>query len=408
MEDRPNTGPNTRPNTGPTDGPNTGPLIFLIAGEPSGDQLGAGLMSALRAKGSVRFAGVGGPLMEKEGLSSLFPMAELSVMGLIEVLPHVPSLMGRLRQTVAAVHACRPAVVVTIDSPGFNFRLARRLKGLGIPLVHYVAPSVWAWRPGRARKVAEFLDHLMALLPFEPPYFEVEGLPTTFVGHPVLESGLDRGDGIAFRRRHNIPAQVPVICVLPGSRLSETRRLLPIFKKTLANLKDQGLDFHVVVPTLGHVSAQVTAAVKEWPVPTVVIIDSDEKADAFAAATVALAASGTVALELAMAGVPAVIAYQMNPISTWLSYYLVQVRFVNLVNIILNREAVPEFIRGDCRPPLMAEALKHLLDDKGARQDQTDAIRDALDRLGLGGPSASECAAGVVLDVIDKSSLKER
>lgn len=388
------------------DGPNSGSLIFLIAGEPSGDQLGAGLMSALRAERRLRFSGVGGPLMEAEGLSSLFPMAELSVMGLIEVLPHVPNLIGRLRQTVAAVRAQRPAIVVTIDSPGFNFRLARRLKGLGVPLVHYVAPSVWAWRPGRAREVAGFLDHLMALLPFEPPYFEVEGLPTTFVGHPVVEIGLNRGDGIAFRRRHNIPAEVPVICALPGSRLSETKRLLPVFKRTIANLKDHTPDLHAVVPTVEHVSAQVTAAVKEWPVPAVVTVDKDEKADAFAASTVALAASGTVALELAMAGVPAVVAYRLNPISTWLSYLLVRVRFVNLVNIILDREAVPEFIREKCRSRPMAEALRHLLDDPGARRDQAEAVREVLAQLGFGGPPPSERAAGVVLDVIDKSALK--
>ena len=299
-----------------------GPLVFLVAGEPSGDELGARLMAAIEQRRRVRFAGVGGPLMEARGLSSLFPMAELSVMGLAEVVPHLPKLIRRLSQTAAAVRQCRPAVLLTIDSPGFNFRLAKRLKGAGVPIVHYVAPSVWAWRPGRARAVAGYLDHLMALLPFEPPYFEAEGLATTFVGHPVLEDGLDgiveRGDGEGFRRRHRIPPGATVLCVLPGSRRSETGRLLPVFARTLGLLKEQFADLYAVVPTVDTVADEVTAAAAGWPVPAVVIAAASEKAAAFAAADVALAASGTVALELAVAGVPAVIAYRVHPLTGWL------------------------------------------------------------------------------------------
>lgn len=386
-----------------------GRLIFMVAGEPSGDVLGGRLMAALKASGRVRFAGVGGPRMIEQGLSSLFPMDELSVMGLIEVLPHAPRLLGRLRQTANEVLRLRPAAVVTIDSPGFNFRLAKRLKTLkgkgggleNMPLIHYVAPSVWAWRPGRARRVAGFLDHLLALLPFEPPYFESEGLATTFIGHPVVESGLGEGDGPGFRQRRRIPAAAPLIAVLPGSRLSETRRLLPIFAQTLERLRENNPELQAVAPTVSTVAASIAAY--RWPVPVQVIEDDGEKADAFAASDLALAASGTVALELALARLPAVIAYRVHPLSAWAGRRLIRVRFANLVNIILDREAVPEYLQQRCRPDLLAAALQALLDDPGARRDQVVAGAEALSQLGLGGPSPSRRAAEAVLAVIDQS-----
>lgn len=377
------------------------PLVFLVAGEPSGDQLGARLMAAIEKRRRVRFAGVGGPLMEARGLSSLFPMAELSVMGLAEVVPHLPRLSRRLSQTATAVRECRPAVLLTIDSPGFNFRLARRLKGAGVPIVHYVAPSVWAWRPGRARAVAGVLDHLMALLPFEPPYFEAEGLATTFVGHPVVEGIVEQGNGEDFRRRHGIPAGATVLCVLPGSRRSETSRLLPIFGRTLGLLKERFRDLHAVVPTVDTVAGAVAAAAAGWPVPAVVIGVASEKAAAFAAADVALAASGTVALELAMAGVPAVIAYRVHPVTGWLARRLVRVPFVSLVNVILERQAMPEFLLNDCTPDKLAAAVGTLLVDETERAVQRAAGEEALARLGRGGPAPSGRAAEVVLNVID-------
>ena len=384
--------------------PEPGPLVFLVAGEPSGDVLGGRLMAALRDEcdGAIRFAGIGGARMQGEGLESLFPMAELSVMGFAEVLPHVPRLLRRLRQTVAEIEACRPAAVVTIDSPGFTFRVARRARRLGIPLIHYVAPSVWAWKPGRARKIARFLDHLLALLPFEPPYFDRVGLPCTFVGHPVVESA--GGDGDAFRRRHGIPPEAPLICILPGSRRSETARLLPVFGETMARLAGGRPGLRAVVPTLETVAAEVAAAVAAWPLPAVVCHGEDEKTDAFAAADVALAASGTVALELAMAGTPAIIAYRVNPLSAWLARRLIRVSFVNLVNLILDRPAVPEFLQQDCRADLLAAAVETLWQDGDARRRQTDAAGEALARLGLGGPPPSRRAARAVLDIIFKPS----
>jgi lipid-A-disaccharide synthase len=378
------------------------PLIYLVAGEPSGDVLGAGLIAALKelCDGRIRFSGIGGSRMVAEGFDSLFPMAELSIMGGAEILPHVPRLLKRIRQTVANIRAMRPDVLVTIDSPGFCFRVAKRLQGEGIPLVHYVAPTVWAWKPRRARKISRFLDHLLVLLPFEPPYFEVENLDCTFVGHPVMDSGADAGDGDGFRRRHDIAPGTPVLCVLPGSRRSETGRLLPVFAETVARLKLGRPDLTVVVPTVETVADDVAAATARWPVPAIVVTGETEKYDAFAAADAALAASGTVALELALAKVPSVIAYRLNPISGWLARRLVRVRFVNLVNLVLDKQAVPEFLQDDCRPDRLAAALERLLDDENSRAEQIDAMIKALERLGLGGPSPSVRAAEVVHNLI--------
>jgi len=294
-----------------------GPLIFLIAGEASGDNLGARLMAALKRRmgNRVRFAGVGGTAMAREGLGSLFPMGELSLMGLAEILPHLPRLLRRLGETAAEVARLRPRVVVTIDSPEFSFRVARRIADLGIPRVHYVAPQVWAWRAGRARKLAGTVDHLMALLPFEPPYFEDAGLPCDFVGHPVIEAGVDRGDGAAFRARHGIAPEATVISVLPGSRHTEVRRLLPVFAGAVELLTRERPDLAVAVATVEAVRDEVTAAVRAWSRPGIVVTDPAEKYDAFAASRAAIAKSGTVTLELALAGVPMVVCYKVCAIT---------------------------------------------------------------------------------------------
>jgi lipid-A-disaccharide synthase len=378
------------------------PLIFLVAGEPSGDALGAGLMAALKENtaGRIRFAGVGGNGMAGQGLESLFPMAELSVMGAAEVIPRLPAILGRIRETARKAAALAPAAVVTIDSPDFSFRVGRRLAGRGIPLIHYVAPTVWAWRAGRAKRIARFLDHLLALLPFEPPYFEREGLPCTFVGHPVVESGADRGDGPAFRRRHGIAEGAPLLAVLPGSRAGEVERLLPAFGSATARLARERAGLGAVVATVPAVAEAVRSAVRRWPFSAAVVEEEREKYDAFAAADAALAASGTVALELAMAGTPAVIGYRMNPLTSWLAMRLVRVRFASIVNLVLEREAVPEFLLHRCTPDNLAEAVGRLLDDHAARDAQRAAAGEALRRLGRGGPGPSERAARVVLETI--------
>jgi lipid-A-disaccharide synthase len=379
------------------------PRVFIIAGEPSGDVLGARLMAALqrRFEGRLRFAGVGGSNMQDEGLNSLFPMEELSLLGAAEVLPHLPRLLRRIRETAAAASVARPDTVLSIDAPGFSFRVGARLAGQGIPLVHYVAPQVWAWRPGRARKIAGFLDHLLALLPFEPPYFEAVGLPCTFVGHPVLESGADAGDGAGFRSRTGIPLDTPVLCLLPGSRRSEIRRLLPVFGRTVTRLAAAKPDLRFVLPAVAGLIGEISGEVAGWPVPGVIICPENERFDAFAAANVALAASGTVALELAMAGTPTVIAYRLSPATAWLVRRAIRVPCVNLVNILVGERVVPELLQGDCRPDLLAAEVLRLFDDGDARASQRAAQRAAIAALGnVGGQPPSERAAQVIADVI--------
>jgi lipid-A-disaccharide synthase len=381
----------------------SGPLVFLIAGEPSGDLLGARLMAAMKRKseGPIRFAGIGGDRMIAEGLESLFPLHELSLMGIAELLPRLPNLIRRLKQTAEEIRHRRPDVVVTIDAPDFCFRIAKRLKGSGIPFVHYVAPTVWAWRPGRARKIAAFLDHLLALLPFEPPYFEREGLPCTFVGHSIVEGGAASGDGARFRAGHGIAPDTRLLTVLPGSRRSEISRLLPDFKATLERLAPYHPGLLAVVPTVPHVRDTVAAEVARWPVPAILVEGDRDKYDAFAASEVALAASGTVALELALARLPAVIAYRMHPVTVGLYRRFIRVKYANLVNIMLDRMLVPEFLQENCTPDNLAGAVGKLLNDPAARQEQRDAVAEVARWLGQGGPPPSERAADVVFAILE-------
>jgi lipid-A-disaccharide synthase len=383
------------------------PLVYLIAGEESGDRLGAPLMAALKqlTGGEVRFAGVGGAGMAAEGLESLFPMDDLAVMGVAEVLPRLPLLLRRMREVAADVRRRRPAVLVTIDAPDFNFRVAKRLKGLGreidgIKLVHYVAPTVWAWRPGRAKMIAGDLDHLLALLPFEPPYFDAEGLACTYVGHPVLRSGADKGDGVGFRQARGIATDTPLLALLPGSRRGECRRMLPVFSATVRRLVERFPKLEIAVPTLPGTRALVEAAVSGFGVPIHLVEGDGPKYDAFAAADVALAASGTVTLELAMAGTPAVIGYRMALPTAVLARLLVKAPYAGLVNIMLGREAVPEYLLEQCHDDLMADALAGLFSDPALRDAQKQAYADALGMLGYGRFDPNQRAAETVLGVM--------
>lgn len=388
-----------------TPAPVDAPLIFVIAGEPSGDAIGARLMAALKREtgGAVRFAGVGGARMAGEGLTSLFPMSDLTLFGLAEVLPKIKLVKGRIAQTVAAIRAARPDAVVTIDSPGFSFRVQKQLGTGWAKRIHYVAPTVWAWRPGRARKIAAYLDRLLVLLPFEPPYFDAVGLRCDFVGHPVVEEGANRGDGTGFRARHGIPADAPLLVVLPGSRRSEVRVLAPIFADVLARLRTRFPDLRAVVPTVETVAGEVKRAAASWPVPTVVVEGVAEKHGAFAAGIAAMAASGTVSLELAIARLPTVIAYRIHPISAAVARRLVKVRYATLANIILNREVVPEFIQDRCRADLIAESVGALLADSAVRENQVRGVSLALAQLGGDDPLPSQRAARAVLDEIGRT-----
>jgi len=381
-----------------------GPLIYLVAGEPSGDFLGGRLMASLKERtgGAVRFAGIGGEAMAAQGLVSRVPLGELAVMGVAEILPRARRILGHVRATVADIVRLQPDAVVTIDSSGFTWRIAHglRRRGQRLPLIHYVAPMVWAWRGGRARRMARWYDHLMTLLPFEPPYFAAVGLSCSYVGHPVVESGADRGDGAAFRRRHGIAAETKLLVLLPGSRHGEVRRLLPIFKAALDRLAARYPDIAVALPTTETVQAEVSAAVASWPRPVMVLRGQGEKYDAFAAGDVAIAASGTVALELAMARLPTLIAYRINPLTHALVRRIVKIEHAHLVNLVLKREAVPELLQERCMPEALAAAAVRLLEDGAARAAQISACETALEQLGAGDLVPSLRAADEVLAII--------
>lgn len=391
------------------------PTVFIIAGEASGDALGANLIKALIKKtgGKIRFSGIGGEKIESAGsemgMKSIFPMSELSVMGFTEVLPKIPNLLRRINQTVQEVERIRPDVVVTIDAPDFVFRVAKKLKKRSpdIPIVHYVAPSVWAWRPGRAKKIAGFLDHLLCLLPFEPKYFKAVGLPATFVGHPVVESELGGGDGDGFRQRHEISEFAPLLAVLPGSRMGEISRLIPVFGDTLGLLKKTHPELEAVVVTLSGLREHVLPATKNWPV-RVSIVGEDEKGDAFSACDAALAASGTVSLELALAQVPSVIGYRFGPLTALIAKRVIKAKYANIVNLVLDRPAIPELLLENCQPQMLAKEITKLLDDQSARSEQRKAYVDAMATLGFGGSSPGERSADVVLGVISDSLNKQQ
>lgn len=383
-----------------------GPRIVIIAGEPSGDMLGGRLMTALQRAtgGSVRLEGIGGDHMIRAGLASRFPIGELGHMGLIELLPHLAAALRRIRETVAWLENDPPDLLVTIDAPAFNLRIARRLHGRGIPLLHYVAPTVWAWKPWRAKRFAGIFDHLLALLPFEPPYFAKVNLPCTYVGHPALELADESADGAGFRRRHGIPADAKVVAMLPGSRAIELRMLLGRFLAAMRELRLRHPGLHVVLPTVGTVAKLAQEGARAAGVPVTVVIDPAEKRDAFAACDAALAASGTVAVELAVMGVPTVIAYRASPITAAIVRRLVKVRFASLINLTLDREATPELLQENCRTDRMVEAIDRLLTDPQACAEQMKAYGEALAKLSVEG-RPSERAAAVALSMIGTQEL---
>lgn len=378
------------------------PVFFLIAGEASGDLLGARLMQALKklTHNQVKFVGIGGPRMQAEGIELFFPQAELAHFGLFELLRHVPHLLRRIKQTIAEVRRVRPAALITIDAPDFCFRVAKKLKNENIPLIHYVAPTVWAWRPKRAHKIAQFLDHLLVLLPFEPPYFTREGLGCTFVGHSIVESGADQGDAARFRARHNLATETPLLAVLPGSRMSEVSRLMPIFGATLAQLKNRHPTLQVMIPAVPNLLPFIQAQSRDWPVPVIIVTSDQDKYDGLAAAKAALACSGTVALELALAHLPAVIAYKISALTVFLYRRLIRVKYANLVNIMQDRMVVPELLQHNCTPDRLADAVHELLSNDAVRQKQIDDLTEVDAWLGQGQFVPSEKAAQTVLDVV--------
>lgn len=374
--------------------------VFVIAGEPSGDRLGAAAMAGLRAlRPGVTFEGVGGEAMAVEGLRSRFPMSELSVMGLAEVLPRLPALLRRRDEIARAVVEARPDLLLTIDSPDFCLRVARHVRALApsIRIVHYVAPTVWAWRAGRARKMARHVDQVLALFPFEPALMEAAGVACDFVGHPVVaEPVATAAEAQGFRDAHGI-GDAPLALVLPGSRRSEVERLAAPFGEALARLAQTTPNLRVALPAAAPVASLVAEKVAGWPLrPLILLPDdgSDTKRSAFRAADVALAASGTVSLELAAAGTPMVVAYDMAWLSWQVMSRMVRIDTVTLVNIVSDTRTVPEFLGPACRPGPIAAALARTL---AAPDSQRDAMRIAMERLGRGGAPPGLRAAQAIL-----------
>ncbi len=376
--------------------------VFLIAGEASGDKLGAALMAGLKTLTEVEFSGVGGPMMQAEGMTSLFPMEELSVMGLVEVLPKYFHLKRRIRETAEAALTAEPDVIISIDSPDFCLRVAKIVKeNSNIRTVHYVAPSVWAWRPGRAEKMAKVIDHVLALLPFEPPYMEAAGMACDFVGHPVVsEPRASDAEIAAIRAEHGL-TDMPVLLVLPGSRGGEVNRLGPIFGAALEQIVRQKPDLRLVVPTTAAREAQVMRLVADWPGRPVVVApegdvetDAQRKRAAFAAADFALAASGTVSLELAAARTPMVIAYDVNRVSREIIKRMLKIDTLTLVNLVSETRAVPEFNGEFCKPDLIAKGVLEMMKNPGA---QLEAMAVTMERLGEGSEAPGLRAARAAL-----------
>ena len=378
--------------------------LMLICGEPSGDQLGGQLMSALRvtAGDSIKLTGVGGRAMSMHGLQTLFPLDDTAVMGLREVVPKIPVILRRVREVCDVALATRPDAVVMIDSPDFTHRIARRLKRLdpSIRTIDYVAPQVWASRAYRARAMARSFDLLLALLPFEPPFFEKYGLRTVFVGHPVIERAGMMTGGAELRARLGIARDAPLLVVLPGSRTSEVRFILPVFRATVEKIVRRVPDLVTILPTVSHVSARVREGSRDWPAPLHIVEGDADKFAAFNAANAALAASGTVTTELALARTPMVVAYRVGRITYALARPLFFLPWFTLVNLLLQHRAVPEFLQGAASPQALADEVVRLLTDKSAAGAQRSDLDRAAKLLGQGEVAPSLRAARAILDFV--------
>ena len=379
--------------------------LMLVCGEPSGDQLGGQLMAALKAivGNNAKITGVGGRAMAAQGLQTLFPLDDTAVMGLSEVVPKIPIILRRVREVCDVALATRPDAVVLIDSPDFTHRIARRLKRLDSSMrtIDYVAPQVWASRSYRARAMARNFDLALALLPFEPPFFEKYGLRTVFVGHPAIERAKMMTGGAELRTRLGIAADAPMLVVLPGSRTSEIRFILPVFRAAVAEIAKRVPGLVTVLPTVPHVSARVREGTRDWPAPLHIIEGDAEKYAAFNAADAALAASGTVTTELALARTPMVVAYRVGRITYALAKPLFFLPWFTLVNLLLQRRAVPEFLQGAATPHALADEVVRLLTDKNAAEAQRADLDQAAKLLGQGEEAPSLRAARAILDFVN-------
>lgn len=381
------------------------PLIYVMAGEVSGDIIGARLIREIKRlrRHKFSFAGVGGEQMTKEGVQSLFPISEMAVMGIFELVPHVPNLIRRIHETVQDIITKKPVAVISIDSKAFTMRVAKLIQKQQkesdneIKLIHMVAPTVWAWRPGRAKNISKFLDHLLTLFPFEPPFFTRHGLPTTFIGHPLAEQPV--GCSSIYRNIHDVDEATKIICLLPGSRPGEIKRLLPIFKKTLDLLLKKYPNIHIAMPTVVSVEGMLRRKTLDWETPVSIITDPEMKLNAFAASSAALAASGTVTLELAVAKVPSVIAYKVNPLSAIVGYFLVNQDAVVLPNKLTDEEIFPLYLQWKCTPYNLYEAVIQKIENP---TDQLIEVSDAIrNMLRPNGQSSQNLAAQIIINLVE-------
>jgi len=387
-------------------GPRVGRKIFLIATEESGDRLGAGLMKVLRQRlgDAIQFQGVGGRAMTREGLVSLFPIEEVSIVGLAAVFRQLPKLLRLIAQTAAAVTDASADILVIIDSPDFTHRVARRVRAsdASIPIVDYVSPTVWAWRPGRARAMRSYVDHVLALLPFEPDvYLRLNGPPCSYVGHPLIEQ-INQLRPNADEQARRL-AQPPVLLVLPGSRRSEIGHHLAVFGDALGRLRAQGVSFEPVLATMPHLESTVREGVKGWAVAPRIVMGEADKRAAFRIAHGALAKSGTVTLELALAGVPMVTAYRLGAVEAFILRRAVKVQSVILANLVMGKEVIPEFLQEDCTAENLARALAELLADSELRRRQLEGFATLDQIMSTGHIAPSVRAADIVLATMRKS-----
>lgn len=382
--------------------------VFLIATEESGDRLGANLMKVLRQRlgGAVRFEGVGGQSMAREGLISLFAIEELSIIGLAAAVKQLPKVLRLIRETADAVMRAQPDVLVIIDSPDFTHRVARRVRARdpAIPIIDYVSPSVWAWRPGRARAMRAYIDHVLALLPFEPEeYRKLRGPPCSYVGHPLTEQiATLRPNPEEQKRRNEAP---PVLLMLPGSRRGEIAHHLAIFGEALSRLQAEGITFELILPTMPHLSEMVREGVKGWTVTPRIVVGEQEKRAAFRIASAALAKSGTVTLELALAGVPMITAYRVGEVEAWVLRRAIKAKSVILANLVLGENVIPEFLQEDCTPEKLLRGLREILSDSPLRRRQLAAFADIDAIMSTGNQPPSVRAADIVLASLRKSRV---
>ncbi|MFZ4541845.1 MAG: lipid-A-disaccharide synthase [Rickettsiales bacterium] len=381
------------------------PTIAFIAGETSGDQLGGWLIAALKERrADLRYIGLGGPMMAAQGVKSIFPMSDINLIGIAEVLPHVFTIKKRIREMVQFIEQEQPDVVVSIDSPGFVLRVVKQLRARGIAkakFIHYVAPSVWAYRPERAKLMAERFDFLFCLLPFEPPFFDAVNLPNCYIGHEIAWQWKTRGNGNAFRQAHHIESNAPLLAVFPGSRHGEIDRLLPTFKASIEQLRKAIPALKVVIQVPPSMMPRMLAETVGWNINPLVIDNTVDKKDFFAAATAAIAKSGTIGLECAVAGLPSIIAYRASRISAYLLRRMIKIKYVNLANLLANKLIIPELIQEDCTTQNIVREMLPLLTSEKSRAEQRYEHGSIAAMLGTkDAQSPSEKAAEIVLSAL--------